>query len=68
MELGPDPGTRGPSGAAGRGAADREAERVPTWKASLTLGYSITDTFESGAAGPNAVVRVTIPLFDRTSR
>jgi hypothetical protein len=50
------------------GAADREAERAPNWKASLSLGYSITDTFESGEAGPNAALRVTIPLFDRTSR
>lgn len=50
------------------GAADREAARVPNWKASLSLGYSITDTFESGEAGPNAALRVVIPLFDRTSR
>lgn len=49
-------------------AADREAARVPNWKATLSLGYSVTDTFESGEAGPNAAVRVVIPLFDRTSR
>jgi hypothetical protein len=38
------------------GAADREAERVPNWKASLALGYSIADTFESGEAAAFTVI------------
>ncbi|MCU0834293.1 MAG: hypothetical protein MUC77_07640 [Chromatiaceae bacterium] len=30
----------------------------------VTLGYSVTDTFVSGAPGPNAAIRVRIPLWD----
>lgn len=48
-------------------AVQAEQRRQRTWDASLTLGYSITDTFESGAAGPNAALRIKIPLWDRTS-
>ena len=33
----------------------------------VTLGYSVTDTFEAGAAGPNAALRVRIPLWDRSN-
>jgi hypothetical protein len=30
----------------------------------VTVGYSITDRFESGAAGLNSALRVRIPLWD----
>ncbi len=45
----------------------REQQRQRSWDASITIGYSITDTFESGAAGPNAALRVRIPLWDRST-
>jgi hypothetical protein len=44
-----------------------EQRRQRPWDVSLAVGYSITDTFESGDAGPNAAIRVRIPLWDRTS-
>jgi hypothetical protein len=50
--------------AAERGELE-EQSRQPRWEASLSLGYSVTDTLESGAAGPNAALRVKIPLFGR---
>lgn len=45
----------------------REQQRQKSWDASVTIGYSVTDTFESGAAGPNAALRVRIPLWDRST-
>ena len=45
-----------------------EQRQQRPWEASVTVGYSITDTFESGDAGPNAAVRLKIPLWDRTPR
>jgi hypothetical protein len=44
-----------------------EETRQHAWETVLTLGDSITDTFESGAAGPNAALRVRIPLWDRST-
>ncbi|WP_043754229.1 hypothetical protein, partial [Imhoffiella purpurea] len=45
-----------------------EQRRQRTWDASITVGYSITDTLESGDAGPNAALRVKIPLWDRSTQ
>ncbi len=45
-----------------------EQRMKPPWDASVTVGYSITDTFESGAAGPNAALRVKIPLWDHSTK
>ena len=45
-----------------------EQQRQKPWEASVALGYSVTDTFESGEAGPNAAFRVRIPLWDRSTR
>ena len=42
-----------------------EQARQKSWDAYVTTGFSVTDTFESGEAGPNAAFRVKIPLFDR---
>lgn len=44
-----------------------EQTRQHAWETVVTLGYSITDTFESGAAGPNAALWVRIPLWDRST-
>lgn len=44
-----------------------EQTRQRPWETVVTLGYSVTDTFESGAAGPNAAIRVRIPLWDRSN-
>lgn len=49
-------------------ARDAEQARQHTWEAAITVGYSITDTFESGEAGPNAALRVRIPLWDRSAK
>ncbi|MGB5280129.1 MAG: hypothetical protein WBM38_10900 [Arenicellales bacterium] len=43
----------------------KEQARQKSWDAYVTTGFSVTDTFESGEAGPNAAFRVKIPLFDR---
>lgn len=45
-----------------------EQGRQKPWDASLTVGYSVTDTLELGDAGPNAALRVKIPLWDRSSQ
>lgn len=45
-----------------------EQRKKRPWDASLTVGYSITETFESGEAGPNAAIRVKIPLWDNTTQ
>ena len=45
-----------------------EQRRQRPWDLSLTVGYSITETFESGEAGPNAAVRLRIPLWDRSTQ
>ena len=42
-----------------------EQARQKSWDAYVTAGFSVTDTFESGEAGPNAALRVKIPLFGR---
>ena len=42
-----------------------EQARQRSWSTQLALGYSLTNTLESGEAGPNASLRVVIPLFDR---
>jgi len=44
-----------------------EQTRQHAWESVVTVGYSVTDTFEAGAAGPNAALRVRIPLWDRTN-
>ncbi len=44
-----------------------EQTRQRPWETVVTLGYSVSDTFESGAAGPNAALRVRIPLWDRSN-
>jgi hypothetical protein len=44
-----------------------EQTRQHAWETVVTLGYSVTDTFEAGAAGPNAALRVRIPLWDRST-
>ena len=46
----------------------REQTQKPAWSASLSVGYSITDTLESGDAGPNAAIRVKIPLWDNSTK
>mgnify|MGYP001821287962 CR=1 FL=1 len=38
------------------------------WDAYVTTGYSVTNTFESGEAGPSAALRVKVPLFDRSHK
>lgn len=45
-----------------------EQARQRTWSAEVTIGYSITETLETGAAGPNARLNVRIPLFDRAAK
>jgi hypothetical protein len=44
-----------------------EQQRHKPWEASVTVGFSDIDTLESGAAGPNAALRVRIPLWDRST-
>ena len=43
----------------------KEQARQKSWDAYVTTGFSVNDTFESGEAGPNAALRVKIPLFGR---
>lgn len=50
-----------------REAAAEQARQRP-WKADVTVGYSITETFETGDAGPNARINVRIPLWDRGNK
>ena len=38
-----------------------EQTRQKSWDATFTTGFSVTDTFESGEAGPNAAFRVNDP-------
>ncbi|MCF7992159.1 MAG: hypothetical protein K9M02_17100 [Thiohalocapsa sp.] len=45
-----------------------EAQQQRDWSMTLALGYDTNTTFETGAAGGRAALRVEIPLFDRTSR
>ena len=45
-----------------------EQSQQKNWNAYVTTGYSVTNTFESGEAGPNAALRVKVPLFDRTHK
>lgn len=45
--------------------ANAEAQRQRDWKAVLNLGYDTNTTFETGAAGARAALRVEIPLWDR---
>lgn len=45
-----------------------EQARQRTWTAEVTIGYSITETLETGAAGPNARLNVRIPLWDRSAK
>lgn len=45
-----------------------EQSQQKNWDAYMTTGYSVTDTFESGESGPNAALRVKVPLFDRTHK
>lgn len=47
-------------------AVYREATRQRDWSTDLTLGWTERGTAEGGAAGPNAGIRVSIPLFDRS--
>jgi hypothetical protein len=44
-----------------------EQTRQHPWETVVTVGYSVTDTFESGEAGPNAALRVRIPLWGRSN-
>lgn len=50
-----------------RAAAAEQARQRP-WQADVTVGYSITETLETGAAGPNARINVRIPLWDRSTK
>lgn len=45
-----------------------EQSQQKNWDAYVTTGYSVTDTFESGEAGPNAALSVKVPLFDRSHK
>jgi len=45
-----------------------EQERQRDWHAEVSLGWTKRGTDAGGAAGPNAGVRVSIPLFDRSRR
>ena len=49
-------------------ATANEQARQRSWTAEVSIGYSITETLETGAAGPNARLNVRIPLFDRTAK
>ncbi|GAB2723259.1 TolC family protein [Halomonas garicola] len=44
----------------------RETTRQRDWSSDITLGWTQRGTTEGGAAGANAGIRVTIPLFDRS--
>ncbi|MCE0732466.1 hypothetical protein LWH48_06570 [Halomonas sp. G15] len=44
----------------------RETTRQRDWSSDITLGWTERGTAEGGAAGANAGIRVTIPLFDRS--
>ncbi|MFC2992939.1 hypothetical protein [Halomonas tibetensis] len=44
----------------------RETTRQRDWSSDITLGWTQRGTAEGGAAGPNAGIRVSIPLFDRS--
>lgn len=43
-----------------------ETTRQRDWSSDITLGWTGRGTSEGGAAGANAGIRVTIPLFDRS--
>ncbi len=45
-----------------------EQARQRAWTAEVSIGYSITETLETGAAGPNARLNLRIPLFDRAGK
>ena len=45
-----------------------EQSQQRNWDAYVTTGYSVSDTFESGESGPNAALRVKVPLFDRSHK
>jgi len=49
-------------------ATAAEQSRQRHWSADISIGYSITETLETGAAGPNARLNVRIPLFDRSAK
>lgn len=49
-------------------ATAAEQARQRSWSAEVTVGYSITETLDTGAAGPNARLNVRIPLFDRSAK
>ena len=49
-----------------REAEYRETTRQRDWSSDITLGWTQRGTAEGGAAGPNAGIRVSIPLFDRS--
>lgn len=44
----------------------RETTRQRAWSTDLTVGWTERGTAQGGAAGPNAGIRVSIPLFDRS--
>lgn len=44
----------------------RELSRASDWSTEVNLGWTRRGTREGGAAGPNAGVQVSIPLFDRS--
>lgn len=47
-------------------AAYRETSRQRDWSSDITLGWTQRGTAEGGAAGANAGLRLSIPLFDRS--
>ncbi|NBC47148.1 MAG: hypothetical protein GVY22_03975 [Gammaproteobacteria bacterium] len=49
-------------------ATAAEQRRQRDWSAEVSVGYSITETLETGAAGPNARLNIRIPLFDRSAK
>lgn len=44
----------------------QETTRQHSWSSDITVGWTERGTAEGGAAGPNAGISVTIPLFDRS--
>lgn len=44
----------------------RETTRQRDWSSDITLGWTQRGTVEGGAAGANAGISVSIPLFDRS--
>jgi hypothetical protein len=44
----------------------QETTRQRDWSSDISVGWTQRGTAEGGAAGPNAGIRVTIPLFDRS--